>query len=120
MMGGAVASGNLIAESIRVGVSLEAVPLRVKKVYRVEAGIEALGQPRVWTFIAFDVPDEAAASLAEALTHALEPGGGWYCDFRTAKETFVVFAGRTFRYRRGDAAGRAKPEAHARELGVPE
>jgi hypothetical protein len=115
-----VATGNLIAESVRVGASLEAVPLRVEKVYRVEAGDESVGQPRVWTFIAFDVPDESAPSLADALSEALESAGGWYCDFRTAEETFVVFAGQTFRYRRKDATGRAQAAAHARQVGVPE
>src|SRR5436305_11827977 len=105
---------------MRIGPSLEGVPLRVESVYRVEAGNEALGQPRVWTFIAFDVPDEFAMSLAHALSDVLESTLGWYCDFRTAEETFVVFAGQIFRYRRGDSAGRAHAEAHAREAGVPE
>ena len=29
---------------------------------------------------------------------SLRQTGGWYCDFRSADETFVVFAGRTIRY----------------------
>jgi hypothetical protein len=114
-----MASGNLIGESIRVGASVD-VPLTVEKVSRVDAGDEAAGQPRVWTFIAFEVPDANAQSLAAALSQALESAGGWYCDFRTAQETFVVFAGQTFRYRRGDHAARAEAERHARSVGVPE
>jgi hypothetical protein len=115
-----MAGGNLIAESIRVGASVEGVPLSVEKVYRVDAGDETVGQPRIWTFIPFEVPDDKAASLAVALSDALDPVGGWYCDFRTAEETFVVFAGRTFRYRRGDREARAAAEDHARSVGVPE
>ena len=50
---------------------------------------------------------------------ALEPGG-WYCDFRNDTETFVVFAGRTFRYARWRRA-RSRPVAeYARSVGVPE
>ena len=45
---------------------------------------------------------------------------GWYVDFHTAAETFVVFAGRIFRYATGDADGRAEAEAHARARGVPD
>jgi len=37
-----------------------------------------------------------------------------------ADETFVVFADRIFRYRRGDPAGRAAAERHGRSVGVPE
>ena len=115
-----MASGNLIAESIRIGASVEAVPLTVEKVYRVQAGDESVGQPRVWTFIPFEVPDDDSVALAEALSAALEPTGGWYCDFRTTDETFVVFAGRIFRHRRGDRGARREAEEYARSVGVPE
>jgi hypothetical protein len=115
-----MASGNLIAESIRIGGSVEAAPLTVEKVYRVEAGDESIGQPRVWTFIPFEVPDNDAGSLADALSAALEPVGGWYCDFRTADETFVVFFRRIFRYHRGNRAARREAEEYARSVGVPE
>jgi len=47
-------------------------------------------------------------------------GGLWYCDFRTDEETFVVFAGRVFRYPRGEAESRAEAEAYDQFVGVPE
>ena len=47
-------------------------------------------------------------------------GFGWYVDLHTADESFVVFASRVFRYARGDAAGRAAAESHARANGVPD
>jgi hypothetical protein len=46
--------------------------------------------------------------------------GGWYVDFHSPEETFVVFAGRVCRYRRGDERGRAEAEAYARARGVPQ
>ncbi len=113
-------SGTLIAESMRVGASLENLPLRVVKISREDAGDVTAGQPSTWTFIAFEIPDEHADALATALGAALEGPGGWYCDFRSAEETFVVFAGRIFRYRRGDAPARAEVEQYARTVGVPE
>ena len=34
------------------------------------------------------------SNLAEALSRSIDASGGWYCDFHTGDETFVVFAGR--------------------------
>ena len=45
---------------------------------------------------------------------------GWYADLHTEHESFVVFAGRVFRYRSDDAAARAQAEAYARARGVPD
>jgi len=50
----------------------------------------------------------------------LDPTGGWYCDFRTSNETYVVFGGRVFHYSRGDRTRRSEAEEHARSVGVPE
>ena len=77
------------------------------------------GQPPVWTLVEFAVDDEQAPELAERLAAALDREL-WYCDFRTEDETFVVFAGRTFRYPRGDVDGRGRAAAHARSCGLPE
>ena len=113
-------SGTLIAESMRVGASVANLPMRVVKISREDAGDVSVGQPSAWTFLAFKMPDEHADALATALGDALSETGGWYCDFRSADETFVVFAGRVFRYRRGDAAARAGAEEFGRSVGVPE
>jgi hypothetical protein len=112
--------GTLIAESLRVGAVVEGVPLTVRKVSRADCGDTQAGQPRTWTFIEFAAPAGHAASLATLLSVALEPTQGWYCDFRTSDETYVVFAGRIFRYARGDRVSRAAAEHHARSVGVPE
>ena len=112
--------GTLIAEGLRIGAVLEGVPLTVHKLSRADCGDEQAGQPRTWTFIEFAAPDGSAASLASLLSDVLEPSLGWYCDFRTPDQTYVVFAGRIFSYARGDRLLRADAENHARSVGVPE
>src|SRR5262245_24605052 len=114
-----VVVGTLIAESLRVGAVIEGIPFTTTKVVRADAGDAAAGQPVTWTFVHFEAPESAAERLARALESALEGSGGWYCDFRSDDETFVVFADRTFRYRRGDPAGRDEAAEYGRSVGVP-
>jgi AcrR family transcriptional regulator len=119
-----VASGTLICESLRVGAVLDAVVLTVSAIERVaptnlSAGQREAGIPERWTLVHFEVEDEHASRLADALAELLDDPG-WYADLHTAHESFVVFAGRVFRYRSGDASGRAEAEAHARAHGVPD
>jgi hypothetical protein len=113
-------SGILIAESLLRNCPLEGVTLEVRKISRSGAGDPSAGQPLMWTFIEFEVDERTVSVLATALSRSLDPVGGWYCDFRSDEETFVVFAGRVFRYRRGDVIGRAEAEAYGRSVGVPE
>jgi hypothetical protein len=87
-----VGAGILIAESLRIG---------------------------SWLQGHFGTEDEDLERLAEALAESLEDVG-WYADFHTEKETFVVFSGRVFRYASGDSVARAKAESYARERGVPD
>lgn len=110
--------GTLIAESLRVGGVLEGVTLTVTKVSRADVGDTEAGQPRTWTFLDLEASDSDADGLATALERVLH--GSWYCDFRSDTETFVVFAGRTFRYPRRDESVRAGAADYARSLGVPE
>jgi hypothetical protein len=112
--------GALIAESLRVGEVLEGIRLSVTKISRADLGDVEAGQPRTWTFVEFEAADSNAAVLASSLERVLERVGGWYCDFRNDDETFVVFAGRTFRYPRGDETGRAAAVEYGRSVGVPE
>ena len=118
-----MASGTIVAESLRVGAVLDGPPLTVGPISRVEAGISAeqreAGLAEHWTLIAFEVADDRAAELADALAAVLDEPG-WYADLHTATRSFVAFAGRVFAYEKGDAAGRAEAEAHARAHGVPD
>jgi len=113
-------AGALIAESLRIGSVMEGVPLTATKISRADVGDIDAGQPRTWTFVHFEAADECADALAELLSRVLDGVGGWYCDFRDAETTFVVFAGRIFRYPRGDQSGRAAAEEYGRTRGVPE
>ena len=76
-------------------------------------------EPLVWTFIEFHVEVADIDRWIETLTAVLDERG-WYCDFRSAEETFVVFAGQAFRYPRGDVAGRSEAADYARSIGVPD
>jgi len=113
-------SGALLAESLQDGAVIDGVPLAVNRVSRAAVGDTSAGQPRDWTFIEFSVPESSVDELARSLSLALRKEGGWYCDFRSDLETFVVFHGRIFRYPRGDRRRRAEVEDYARSVGVPD
>jgi hypothetical protein len=118
-----MATGTLIAESIRVDATLAGAPFVATEVRRIRAGLSdgqrADGLPDRWTLIAFEVADDDAAGLAAALAKVLD-AQGWYADLHTGERSFVVFAGRVFAYARADGQGRAQAEAYARAHGVPE
>lgn len=113
-------SGILLAESLRPGTSLDDVPLRVRRIHRERITTAVGSQPDCWTFLDFEADDSDADPLARALAERLESENGWYTDFRTATDTYVVFSGRVFRYPRGDAAGRGEATGYGRRVGVPE
>jgi hypothetical protein len=113
--------GRLLAESLRVGTDLTVEDLRVTRLGRHDESASTAGsQPAVWTFVDFAAPDERADELAAALAATLLPDDGWYADFEVGDEHVVVFAGRSFRYRRGDHAARAEVVAYGRAAGTPE
>ncbi len=60
-----------------------------------------------------------ADELSRSLAQSLLAEGGWYAGFRAGLDHVVVFAGRIFRYRRGDHAGRAEAVAYGKTVGVP-
>jgi hypothetical protein len=118
-----MASGTLIAESVRVGATLDGVPFTATRIERVRADLSPEQRsnrlPEMWTLVGFEVDDGEAARLADALAGVLDTPG-WYADLHTAERSFVVFPGSVLAYANGDAAGRAKAEAYARAHGVPE
>ncbi len=112
--------GTLVSESMRVGTQVSGISgLTLVVVRRVEVASASTDQPRRWTLIEFESPDENAGALADTFAAVLDQPA-WFVDFQTDTEQFVVFAGRVFRYARGDASGRAAARAYARGLGVPE
>jgi hypothetical protein len=113
--------GRLLTESLRAGVDLSIPGKLLTRLGRHDVSDTTTpSQPSVWTFVDFEIPDEQADRLAAALAAALLPDDGWYADFRSDEEHVVVFAGRVFRYRVGDAAARALVVEHGRAAGTPE
>lgn len=112
--------GCLLAESLRVGAVIEVPGLTLIRVARRDVSTGATSaQPSEWTFLEFQAPDAVADQLADALATALRAEGGWYADFEHGDDHVIVFAGRVFRYRRGDREQRAEVEAYALAVGVP-
>ncbi|WP_329599801.1 hypothetical protein OIE43_41420 [Streptomyces pseudovenezuelae] len=115
-----VLEGVLIAESLRVGAELVDVPLQVTKIVRLEVESAAAEQPQQWTLLDFAAEEGDAEPLAEQLSACLAPTGGWYVNYNTMAEAFVVFAGKVFRYPRGQVEGRRRAQDYARSIGIPE
>ncbi|MDQ1050261.1 hypothetical protein [Streptomyces sp. V4I2] len=115
-------TGYVIGESLRPGAVFEPRGLRLRKVSRVDVGASATAaQPRLWTFVEWETDDDHHVGLlADALADVLEPANGWYADFIAGDERVVAFAGKVFRYRLGDEAGRAEAIAYGRSVGTPE
>jgi hypothetical protein len=111
--------GTLIAESLRVGTNLENLKLTVRKISRYRAQGSTPDQPDIWATLDFEADEAEAQELAEAFADALDQPG-WYVNFESPTESFVVFPGRIFRYPRGDQAGRATAQAYGRQLAIPE
>ena len=111
--------GTLIAESLRVGTSLENLTLTVRKISRYRAQGTTPDQPDIWCVLDFDADEAGAADLARAFTDALDRTG-WYVNFQSPAESFIVFPDRIFRYPRGDETGRAEAQAHGRQIGIPD
>jgi hypothetical protein len=113
--------GRILTESLRPGVDIAVPDLRATRFGRHDVSDSVVPtQPPVWTFLDFEVPEERADELAAALAGALLPEDGWYADFRSDDEHVVVFAGKVFRYRKGDAAARAEVVRYGRSAGTPE
>jgi len=111
--------GGLIAESLRVGTNLENLTLTARKISRFRPGDTTADQPDIWTLLEFEADEAGADELARAFAAVLDEPG-WYVNFQSPAESFVVFPGRIFRYPRGDKAGRADAEAYGRQFALPE
>ena len=113
-------TGVIIAESLRTGTSLTHDPkLSIRRLDRLEREDAAPGQPKTWTQLESEADEAGAEQLAEALADMLT-GPGWYADFHSDTEIFVMIPGRIFRYPAGDKNGRELALAHGRQSGVPE
>jgi hypothetical protein len=112
--------GTLITESLRTGTNLENLALTVRKISKYRARGTTPAQPDIWTTLEFEADEAQGAGLARAFASTLDAEPGWYVNFQSPTEAFVVYPGRIFRYPRGDAAGRAEAQAYGRRLSIPE
>lgn len=115
--------GYVLGESLRPGAVFQphGVRLRLRGVSRLDVSESATAaQPRSWTLVEWETDGDDVTALADALARTLEPENGWYADFTAGDEHVVVFAGKVFRYRRGDEAARAEVIAYGRSVGTPE
>ena len=112
--------GAIVCESLRPGAVIEVSGLVTTKLSRYDIDDPAAGQPSRWTLLEFDGPADAAGVLADQLAAALLVEGGWYANFSTTSEVFIVYARMVFRYDRATASGRAGAEEYGRSMGVPE
>jgi arginase family enzyme len=67
--------------------------------------------------VEFEGDDGQADKVAAALADSLEKAGGWYADFHTPETKYVVFAGRVFRFARGDLTAARAVQEYARSVG---
>jgi hypothetical protein len=111
--------GILIVESLRVGTSLDGLRLTVRKISRFRARGTTRDQPDIWTTLHFEADQADATELAQAFADVLDQPG-WYADFASPAERFIVFPGRIFRYPRDDQPARAQAQAYGRTLAIPE
>ena len=111
--------GVLIAESLRTETTLDDLRIVVSKITRFRPPVTTPDQASVWTLLHFEADEARAENLAHMLASALDEPG-WYADFFSPHETFVVFPGRVFRYERGDEGARAEAAKHGRSLNIPE
>lgn len=112
-------NGVFIAESLRVGVCLDDLPLTIRRIQRCRPDGTTAEQPDLWTLLDFTADEGETDRIASLFAGVLDPFG-WYADFRTDDETVVVFPGKVFRYPRGDADGRAAAVAYGRTLRIPD
>ncbi len=112
-------TGTLLAESIRVDAELRIDGLSVTRIFRKDFPDEPPGMPTTWTFVEFQAEDDRAGELARQLADVLIAEGGWYADFGVGDDHVVVFAGKVFRYRKGDEAGRAEATEYGLSVGCP-
>ena len=109
-------TGLLLKESLADASVLDALRVTKTEVWDVENAVD--WQPKRWTAVSFEGDDDQADALAGRLSRALKPA--WYANFSTETHAYVVFAGRFFKYLKGDGQARVDAQQHALSVGVPE
>jgi hypothetical protein len=111
--------GAIICESLKPGTNLDGYEMRITKWRRYEVPNPARSQPKIWTLIEFETPEDDSDALAQRLAKDLA-SPGWYANWNTATQAVVVFPDKIFRYKRGDTSGRKRAQKYGLDAGVPE
>ena len=109
-------SGLLLKESLSDLSLLDSLQITRTETWQVSNAVP--GQPSTWTAVSFAVDDAESDGLAEQMSLALKPM--WYINGSTEEMVYVIFPGKVFKYRMGDALSRAAALEFGRSLGVPE
>ena len=108
--------GLLLLESLKDEGVLDLVRVARTEVWHVENAVD--WQPKQWTAVSFEGESRQADEVAEAMSRSIKPK--WYANFSAEAHVYVVFAGRVFKYAKGDAQARAEVRSYAVSVGVPE
>ena len=111
--------GGIICESLKPGTVLDGYEMKIVKWSRYEVADNTDAQPRTWTLIEFEAPEDDSDALAKRLSRDLA-SPGWYANWNTASVSVVVFPDKIFRYKRGDKAGRKRAQKYGLDAGVPQ
>ena len=118
---GGMLRGRLLTESLQIGAELAVPDLVVRRLGRVDVSSSASAtQPKTWTFLGFEAPDERADELAAALASTLLADDGWYANFEVGDQDVVIFANTVFQYAKGDTTARQRARAYGLTAGTPE
>jgi len=108
-------TGLLLKESLADESILDTLRVTETEVWDVDNAVD--WQPRRWTALTFEGDDDQADAIARQLSRVMKPA--WYANFSTETHAYVVFAGRFFKYLKGDLQARLDAQQYALSVGVP-
>ena len=107
--------GVLLKESLADDSPLDRVQVMSTNLLRIDNIVPP--QPRWWTEVFFEADADGADLILQRFSEQLRPS--WYIHCWTDSHTFVAFAGKVFKYARGDQAARDKVIEYGLSVGVP-
>lgn len=73
-----------------------------------------------WTLHNFEVGEDEALPLAEALSGALDKAHAWYADFRNTRYHYIIFTGKIFKIDRLHPADYEQVVKYGLSIGIPD
>ncbi|OGC89069.1 hypothetical protein A3D70_01605 [Candidatus Adlerbacteria bacterium RIFCSPHIGHO2_02_FULL_54_18] len=110
-------TGTLIKESLDKEDLWDSLPLTDFETEMLKE--HAPDQPSVWHLAQLNIEDVDIKKISKELSKSLKQGT-WYVDFSDRATVYIVFAGKIFKYPKGDLEKRKEAQAYGRSLGIPE